>query len=405
MFSLSKLIGVDSLLNRTVTSLSATGSRLFGSGSVCNKLESTNHGDTAAADTASSAVPASVNGHQVSNTSSSRRLTSIIAKNSHLSTGGLVCNELNSRPRHGDTAPANTAPAAVPVYGNGVNRVPMAPSKKHVTFCPDDCLEQVHLIPNRESLGFGAITASKPTLVLDMDHTLIYTFLDEDLARLHMPGFDSSQILHFTVPVRGQVHCVVFKRPGVDAFLQEMAKHYELVLWTAGQQVYAETIVNWLDPENAIFSKRMYRTECAELSDGRTIKDLTKLGVDLSRVLILDNSETCYTLQPANGVPIEDFEGHIFDTSFLCGTYVSVLRDASKLHDVRQGITDDFRDCVEEEDLSLFIMPVCSNRVLCCVNAYFYDLLWFALRFNIADTIQHFIFPSIQLQFNFNSLL
>ena len=65
-----------------------------------------------------------------------------------------------------------------------------------------------------------------------------------------------------------------------------------------------------------------------------------------------------------NGVPIEDFKGHIFDTSFLCGTYVSVLRDASKLHDVRQGITDEFRYCVGEEDLSLF-MSVCSNYVLC----------------------------------------
>ena len=136
-----------------------------------------------------------------------------------------------------------------------------------------------------------------------------------------MPGFDSSQILHFTIPVRGQAHCAVFKRPGVDAFLREMAKRYELVLWTAGQQVYAETIVNWLDPVNVIFFKMMYRTEC---------KDLTKLGVDLLRVLIIDTSETCYTFQPANGVPIEDFKGHIFDTSFLCGTYVSVLRDASK---------------------------------------------------------------------------
>ena len=54
-------------------------------------------------------------------------------------------------------------------------------------------------------------------------------------------------------------------------------------------------------------------------------------------------------------MPIEDFRGHVWDISFFCGTYISVLRDASKLHDVRQVITDDFRHCVEEEDLPISV--------------------------------------------------
>lgn len=120
----------------------------------------------------------------------------------------------------------------------------------------------------------------EPILVLDIDDTFIHAFNYMKRAELQLPGFDPSQILCFTTM---GIHCAVFKRPGVEASLQEMAKHYQLVLWTAGHHVYAETIVNWLDPENDIFSKRMYRTECTELSDRRIIKDFMKLNVDLPR--------------------------------------------------------------------------------------------------------------------------
>ena len=170
-----------------------------------------------------------------------------------------------------------------------------------------------------------------------MDQTLIQAYKSDakELAKLRMSGYDTNQVLHFIA-----MGCtfIVFKRPGVEGFLQEMAKHYELVLWTAGLQAYAEPIVNWLDPENVIFSKRMYRTECTELPGGHYIKDLTRLGVDLSRVLILDNNDTCYAFQPGNGVPIADFRGNNLDTEFLGGTYVRILRDASKLHDVPQNM-------------------------------------------------------------------
>lgn len=107
-FSLNKLIGVESLLNRTITSPGAIGSRLF----VGNTI-------TAAA--------GPVYGNQVPEVHSSHPLTSINATSSRLSGHGSLCNELNSRPHHGDTTAANTAPA-VPVYGNGDYQVPMVPS-------------------------------------------------------------------------------------------------------------------------------------------------------------------------------------------------------------------------------------------------------------------------------------
>ena len=94
-----------------------------------------------------------------------------------------------------------------------------------------------------------------------------------------------TQIRFFVLP-QWVGACVVFKHPRVEAFLREMAKRYELVIWIVGLQPYAEPIVNWLDPEKVVFSKGRYQIECTQLSGGRYIKDLTRLGADLSRVSI-----------------------------------------------------------------------------------------------------------------------
>ena len=75
--------------------------------------------------------------------------------------------------------------------------------------------------------------------------------------QLHTVGNQPSRILRFTVYDQS---CVVFKRPGVKKFLLEMTKHYDLMLWTAGIQSHADPIVDWLDPEKVIFSKRMHCT-------------------------------------------------------------------------------------------------------------------------------------------------
>ena len=56
--------------------------------------------------------------------------------------------------------------------------------------------------------------------------------------------------------------------------------------------------------------------------------------------------------------------------AFLRGTYVSIKRDASKLHDVRHGITDEFRHCVEQTSL---FMSVCS--IICAFCTLIYSII------------------------------
>lgn len=55
-------------------------------------------------------------------------------------------------------------------------------------------------------------------------------------------------------------HLQVLKRPGVEAFLLEMGRRYEVVLYTDEPAMYADPVVNKIDPHRAI-TYRLYRQD------------------------------------------------------------------------------------------------------------------------------------------------
>jgi len=76
-------------------------------------------------------------------------------------------------------------------------------------------------------------------------------------------------------------------RPGVAEFLKELSPIYELVLFTASVQEYADWIMGGIDPNN-YFVHRLYRNHCTQ-KDGMYMKDLSLLGRDVKKTIIIDN--------------------------------------------------------------------------------------------------------------------
>lgn len=72
---------------------------------------------------------------------------------------------------------------------------------------------------------------------------------------------------------------------------------FEVVIFTASQSIYAEQLLDILDPEGNIISRRVYRESCI-FSDGSYTKDLTVLGLDLAKVAIVDNSPQVHLITP-----------------------------------------------------------------------------------------------------------
>ncbi len=78
-------------------------------------------------------------------------------------------------------------------------------------------------------------------------------------------------------------------RPYLKEFLERVANLFETIIFTASQSIYAEQLLNVLDPKRKLFRHRVYRDSCVYV-EGNYLKDLTVLGRDLTRIMIVDNS-------------------------------------------------------------------------------------------------------------------
>lgn len=146
------------------------------------------------------------------------------------------------------------------------------------------------------------------TLVLDLDETLVHSSFDK---------CDDDVDFTFSIHSKMQVQTVfVRQRPYLHMFLEAVAGLFDIVIFTAGQSIYAEQLLDILDPNQTLFGQRVYRDSCV-FSDGGYVKDLTILGRDLARVAIVDNTPQVFQLQVENGIPIESWFGDPSDDALL----------------------------------------------------------------------------------------
>ncbi|CAF1082345.1 unnamed protein product [Adineta ricciae] len=162
---------------------------------------------------------------------------------------------------------------------------------------------------------------AKICLVIDLDETLVHSVFRP------VPNAD------FIVPVEidGQVHQIyVTKRPHVDEFLRRVGELYECILFTASLAKYADPVSDLLDP-NRIFHARLFRESCTYYN-GNYIKDLSRLGRDIRKVIIIDNSPLSYLFHQDNAVPVSSWFDDIRDTELL--TLIPIFERLANVDDV-----------------------------------------------------------------------
>ena len=132
------------------------------------------------------------------------------------------------------------------------------------------------------------IESSTYTLVLDLDETLV----------------------HFFYTPSGGTFLI---RPYCLQFLEEMSKIFEIIIFTAALKDYADSILDILDPNKLLINYRLYRHHTS-LTGITFCKDLSKIGRDLSKTLIVDNLADNFKLQQNNGILISTWIDDMKDT-------------------------------------------------------------------------------------------
>lgn len=150
------------------------------------------------------------------------------------------------------------------------------------------------------------------TLVLDLDETLVHFEAAERRFRI---------------------------RPGCFDFLKHMAfPYFEIVVFTAASQDYADFILNVLDKDRKCIMHRLYRQHTLVTDEGIYLKDLSRLGRDLSKTLIIDNIAENFELQEENGIEIKTWTGEPMDNELeTLSLFLKGLADA-RVKDVRPYI-------------------------------------------------------------------
>ena len=165
---------------------------------------------------------------------------------------------------------------------------------------------------------------SKPyTLVLDLDETLVY------------------------FKIKSSKGGTLRARPYLFGFLEEMGHYYELIIWTSATEAYANSLIDAVEYEKKYFDYVLYREHAVIIEDD-FVKDLTRIGRGLDRIIIIDDMPQNFRLQKDNGITIKPFLGNNLDDSALYDLVPILKHIAESGKDVRIGLNKYRKEIIEK---------------------------------------------------------
>ena len=151
----------------------------------------------------------------------------------------------------------------------------------------------------------------KYTLVLDLEETLI--------------------------SINHDGNCIL--RPGLFSFLSGVKPYYELISFTNESKYSSDSIIKQIETRNKYFDYNLYREHLA--FNGREfIKDITKIGRDIKKIIIVDNIANNFKLNPENGIQISPFFGEYSEKDTVLSELkkILILFYKSGFEDLREAI-------------------------------------------------------------------
>ena len=195
-------------------------------------------------------------------------------------------------------------------------------------------------IKNKVNFNFPKIPKNKPRkkiALFDLDETLVHCTGDINLKKEKY-----QHKIDIILPGTKEVSVGINIRPLWKKTLNLIKKYYNIVVFTASHQAYADAVLDFMDPNKKYFKYRLYRNNCSLVNvDGAQfyVKDLDIFNeaYDLKDIVIVDNSVLSFIYHLENGIPIVPYYSEDKDGSlYIVGLYLmhiykeDDLREANK---------------------------------------------------------------------------
>ena len=142
----------------------------------------------------------------------------------------------------------------------------------------------------------------------------------------------------------------IILRNGLFSFLSTIKPFFELILFSIDSQDFSEPIINMIENDKKYFDYKFYKDHCV-LYKNNLIKDVTLIGRDLSKIIIVDNNETCFELNTENGIKISSFYGDNNDNKLF--ELKNILKEIyfKNYNDVRLALKEFHNDIINKVSL------------------------------------------------------
>jgi len=185
---------------------------------------------------------------------------------------------------------------------------------------PAELAKKKVYLPKKES------HKDKKTIIFDLDETLIHCNENANIP--------SDVVLPIRFPHGDVIEAGINVRPYAIEALEELSKHFEIIVFTASHSCYANVVLDHLDPHNKYIHHRLFRESCVTTEEGLYIKDLRIFANrNLKDMVIVDNAMYSFGYQFENGIPIIPYYYHKSDKELK--TLVPYLKSLYHVRDVR----------------------------------------------------------------------
>ena len=142
----------------------------------------------------------------------------------------------------------------------------------------------------------------------------------------------------------------IILRNGLFSFLSTIKPFFELILFSIDSKDFSYPIINMIENDKKYFDYKFYKDHCV-LYKNNLIKDVTLIGRDLSKIIIVDNNETCFELNKENGIKISSFYGDKNDNKLF--ELKNILKEIyfKNYNDVRLALKEFHNDIINKVSL------------------------------------------------------